>query len=151
MTNRFTHIIFGNRKRGYVVDLDRHEIASVTMDAASAILHAARLNGENNHNAPTDSANNIDNVLHERGNTHGDWGEQSRRTQEMMRVLAQGSKWADIPDEMKEALHMIAHKLARIVTGDPLHVDHWIDISGYARLGEKHVLSVLDIHQKADL
>jgi hypothetical protein len=31
-------------------------------------------------------------------------------------------------------LEMIAHKIARILSGDPNHRDHWEDIAGYAEL-----------------
>lgn len=37
------------------------------------------------------------------------------------------------PDQ-REALDMIASKIARIINGDPNHHDHWHDIAGYARL-----------------
>ena len=33
-----------------------------------------------------------------------------------------------------EALDMIAHKIARILNGDPNYADNWIDIAGYATL-----------------
>jgi hypothetical protein len=33
-----------------------------------------------------------------------------------------------------EALEMIAHKIARILNGNPDHHDHWHDIAGYATL-----------------
>jgi hypothetical protein len=33
-----------------------------------------------------------------------------------------------------EALEMIAHKIGRILSGDPNHQDHWDDIAGYAKL-----------------
>ena len=33
-----------------------------------------------------------------------------------------------------EALDMICHKIARIINGDPNHLDSWQDIAGYARL-----------------
>ena len=33
-----------------------------------------------------------------------------------------------------EALDMIATKIARILNGNPDHVDSWIDIAGYATL-----------------
>lgn len=31
---------------------------------------------------------------------------------------------------------MILHKIARIMNGDPDHIDHWHDIAGYATLIE---------------
>jgi hypothetical protein len=33
----------------------------------------------------------------------------------------------------REAIDMICHKLGRILSGDPSHPDHWLDIQGYAR------------------
>jgi hypothetical protein len=30
-------------------------------------------------------------------------------------------------------LEMIAHKIARVLNGNPDHHDHWHDISGYAQ------------------
>jgi hypothetical protein len=36
-------------------------------------------------------------------------------------------------DQM-EAMDMIAHKLARILNGDPNYADSWVDIAGYAKL-----------------
>ena len=35
---------------------------------------------------------------------------------------------------MREALFMIAHKIGRIVNGDPWYADSWVDIAGYAKL-----------------
>lgn len=37
------------------------------------------------------------------------------------------------PDQ-REALEMIAHKIGRIVNGNPDYVDSWDDIAGYATL-----------------
>jgi hypothetical protein len=37
------------------------------------------------------------------------------------------------PDQT-EALHMICHKIGRIVNGDPDYDDSWRDIAGYAQL-----------------
>ena len=36
--------------------------------------------------------------------------------------------------DQKESIHMIIAKLSRILYGNPNHVDHWIDIAGYAKL-----------------
>jgi hypothetical protein len=37
------------------------------------------------------------------------------------------------PDQ-EEAMHMIVHKIGRIVNGNPDNVDSWRDIAGYATL-----------------
>lgn len=44
---------------------------------------------------------------------------------------------APLSDAHKEALDMIAHKIARIVNGDPNYKDNWHDIAGYATLAEE--------------
>lgn len=40
----------------------------------------------------------------------------------------------DLDDDMVEALEMIAHKVGRILNGDPAYSDSWVDIAGYAKL-----------------
>jgi hypothetical protein len=35
---------------------------------------------------------------------------------------------------VSEALEMICVKMARIMNGDPLYRDNWVDIAGYAKL-----------------
>jgi len=42
-------------------------------------------------------------------------------------------------DVQKEALEMILHKVARIVSGNPNHADHWHDIGGYSKLVEDRI------------
>ena len=37
------------------------------------------------------------------------------------------------PDQL-QALDMIATKIGRILTGNPSHIDSWVDIAGYAKL-----------------
>jgi hypothetical protein len=37
-------------------------------------------------------------------------------------------------DDMAETLSMIAHKIGRIIAGNPEEPDHWRDIAGYAQL-----------------
>jgi len=36
--------------------------------------------------------------------------------------------------DMREALEMILHKIARILNGNPNYADSWQDIAGYAQL-----------------
>ena len=44
-----------------------------------------------------------------------------------------------------EALDMIASKLARVVSGDALHLDHWDDIAGYATLVANFLRAKADV------
>jgi hypothetical protein len=73
-------------------------------------------------------------LLAERGSTHGEFTEHARATQSILRVLMAERRWEGLSDIQREALHMFAHKMGRIVTGNPDHLDHWDDIAGYARL-----------------
>ena len=71
-------------------------------------------------------------MLDNRTRTHGHFVEQFRLSQELKEILRQYN-WNKLSDVHKEALEMICMKISRIVTGDPTHEDHWIDISGYAQ------------------
>jgi len=77
--------------------------------------------------------NPTDDLLAERGKTHGDFAMHAYVTQAIKDALAAPGR-DDMTPSQCEALDMIAHKLGRIVAGDPNHVDHWDDIAGYARL-----------------
>ena len=44
-----------------------------------------------------------------------------------------------MPGDMRESLEMVAHKVARILNGNPTNVDSWHDIAGYAALVEKRL------------
>lgn len=78
--------------------------------------------------------NPTDALLAERAKTHGDFGEHASITQQLKTRMFATSNWADLSCIQKEALEMIAHKIGRILAGDPNERDHWDDIAGYARL-----------------
>lgn len=81
-------------------------------------------------------------LLAARGKTHGEYRDHARATQGIMRVLMAEKNWATLPDIMKESLHMFAHKMGRVVTGDPFIEDHWFDIEGYSRLVRERLSAV---------
>lgn len=78
--------------------------------------------------------NDINEILNQRESTHGSFSDNSRTSQLIKEEMKQGRNWRKMDDTMKEALHMIAHKIGRILAGDPALVDHWADISGYSKL-----------------
>ncbi len=82
-------------------------------------------------------ADNIDNTLEERGQRYGDFKSHADITQGIKAVMQDGVQWRNLSDDKKEALEMIAHKIGRILNGDPNFHDSWHDIIGYARLIEK--------------
>lgn len=70
-----------------------------------------------------------------RGPVHGNFAEGATITQGVLALVQSGSSWPRMSAAKKEAIHMIIHKIHRIVTGNPDHKDHWDDIGGYGQLG----------------
>ena len=81
---------------------------------------------------------NVNQVLTERGKTHGCWAQQAGVAQELKAVIRSGDR-GQLSKSQREALEMIAHKISRILCGDPDHKDHWVDIAGYATLAAKEL------------
>lgn len=79
-------------------------------------------------------ANNIDTTLAERESTYGNFADHARITQSIKSAMVDSPNWAKLPDDMKEALEMNAHKIGRILNGDPNYHDSWHDIIGYTKL-----------------
>lgn len=78
----------------------------------------------------------IDETLAERGNRYGEFAEHARITQNIKKAMQDSPNWKSLPDAMKEALEMVAHKVGRILNGDPAYIDSWHDIIGYTKLVE---------------
>lgn len=76
----------------------------------------------------------IRDILAERGQTHGHYPLHAYITQRMKELFRQQENWARLTDAQREFLDMDAHKIGRILAGDPSHLDHYKDISGYAEL-----------------
>lgn len=76
----------------------------------------------------------IKQILSQRAKTHGNYLNHAQTSQCLKSVMRNSVNWADLLPSQTEALEMIAHKIARILSGDPSHIDHWDDISGYATL-----------------
>lgn len=80
---------------------------------------------------------NIDDVLAARDKdfaAFGTFAERANVIQGIKQVMKSGGRWDAMADDQKEALEMVAHKIARIVHGDPGLHDSWLDIAGYAKL-----------------
>lgn len=93
----------------------------------------------------------IDSTLAERGSRYGkfsDHANTAQRLQDVMRsaqpvpdveageTLTPPPGWARLAPDQKQALTVIADKIARILNGDPDYIDNWHDIQGYAKLVE---------------
>jgi hypothetical protein len=77
----------------------------------------------------------VDATLKERGGVYGNFEDNANFTQEIMQVI-QANIERPLANYEREALHMIAHKMARIVCGKKTKKDNWHDIAGYAKLAE---------------
>ena len=77
---------------------------------------------------------NIENTLEQRGNRYGKFCEHARITQNLKKAMQDSPNWMKLKDDQKEALDMLAHKLGRILNGDPDYHDSWHDIIGYTKL-----------------
>lgn len=73
-------------------------------------------------------------ILEQRGKTYGEFSRNSRIAQELKMCMHDTDGWHHLAADMRESLDMIASKIARILNGDPRHVDSWDDIAGYAKL-----------------
>ncbi|AUI65585.1 MULTISPECIES: DUF6378 domain-containing protein [Glaesserella] len=76
---------------------------------------------------------NTTDILNERQQTHGDFATCAQIAQEIKLVIAANDNC--LSHQKREALEMIAVKMARILNGGHNHKDSWQDIAGYAMLG----------------
>lgn len=76
----------------------------------------------------------IKKVLAQRQKTHGDFDSHARISQSIKCQMYNAEGYSSLCATQREALEMIAHKIARILNGNPNYKDHWVDISGYATL-----------------
>lgn len=83
--------------------------------------------------------NGIDAVLDERGARYGDFTGHAEITQRLKATMVNTPRWAALSFDQKEALEMVAHKIGRILNGDPNYKDSWTDIIGYTRLVEQRL------------
>ena len=73
-------------------------------------------------------------LLEDRKKTHGEFRHHAAATQHLKDYFKKFENWNTLSDCQKESLEMIAHKIGRILTGNPNLADHWDDIAGYAKL-----------------
>lgn len=76
----------------------------------------------------------VTNVLAERGKRYGEFDHQAEYAQGIKRIFQSSPNWAEMQDDQREALDLIANKLGRILNGDPNYDDSWVDLAGYATL-----------------
>lgn len=75
-------------------------------------------------------------MLESKQRTHGSPEECAQLTQALMQVMETGANWSFMGAMHRETLHMVAHKAARMLSGDAFEPDHARDIAGYAAILE---------------
>ena len=80
--------------------------------------------------------NSVDTILDERRSKYGLFYKQAQISQGLKDIVygQLSNSGKHLAPDQSEALNMILHKIARIVNGDPDHIDSWVDIAGYATL-----------------
>jgi len=79
----------------------------------------------------------VDQTLQERGKRYGDFSIHASICQNLKSVMTNTHNYQNrLSMAQRQALDVIADKIARILTGDPDYADNWHDIQGYAKLVE---------------
>lgn len=84
-------------------------------------------------------ASNVYEVLQQRAGTHGHYPEHAEISQQLKLTMIHARNWNILTSSQRESLEMIAHKIGRILAGDPNHNDHWDDTAGYATLASQAI------------
>lgn len=79
------------------------------------------------------SQQDLDTTIAQRRGRYGpliESGEVAMKLEDYLRSLP---GWERLAYDQREALAMVAHKISRIMCGDPDYDDSWVDIAGYAQ------------------
>lgn len=76
----------------------------------------------------------VDEILSAREKTHGDFEVGSYLSQTLKDFMREAPNWPKLDMDQKECLDMVAHKIARILCGNPNEADHFLDGAGYFTL-----------------
>ena len=82
----------------------------------------------------------VKSTLAERGSRYGDFSDHAEIAQKLQSVM-QCYRWYKLDAVKRQALTVIADKIARILSGDPEYADNWHDIQGYAKLVEDRLVT----------
>lgn len=87
----------------------------------------------------------VDNVLAERAKEYGRFADQAQITQALRNTAHRfaNDHGKVFTADQALALDMILVKLGRILSGNPNHLDSWLDIAGYARLVSDRMQGVM--------
>lgn len=83
----------------------------------------------------------IEDIQKERGARYGSFGDCGAISYALKTIVrtVNDSRVEKIPDAAMEGIEMALHKIARIVNGDPMYLDSWIDAESYINLARKEI------------
>jgi hypothetical protein len=81
----------------------------------------------------------IEGTLAERGKRYGPYTGQATISQNLQDLMRSTPGWARMRHDARDALSLIASKIARMLNGNPDYADNWHDIQGYAKLIEDRI------------
>lgn len=84
--------------------------------------------------AKNEPVSEVDTILRERGTRYGPFRNHAKITQMLKDVMRSEPGWQRLSYPQKEALEMVAHKIGRMLNGDPTYEDSVVDIIGYTDL-----------------
>lgn len=82
----------------------------------------------------------INDIIRERTESYGSFEGVAILSQSLKSVMQSHDHWVHMRPDEREALEMIAHKMARIINGNAAYKDSWDDIGGYAKLAADKIV-----------
>jgi hypothetical protein len=79
----------------------------------------------------------IQDTLNERQKTHGSFSDNAHISQAIKLIVEHAR--ASLTHVQAETLDLIATKLSRILSGNNMEAEHWLDIAGYAMLAVREI------------
>jgi len=76
----------------------------------------------------------IEATLAERGERYGSFERHAHISQGLQDIMREQAGWGRMQADQRQALTVIADKIARMLNGDPAYRDNWHDLTGYAKL-----------------
>lgn len=86
---------------------------------------------------------NITDTLSDREKKYGSFAAIAHISQSLTNIVRSSNGWYNLPEDQREAIEMIFHKVARQINGAKDYPDNFHDIAGYAILAQQEILSQL--------
>lgn len=85
---------------------------------------------------------NINRTLEQRGSKYGSMEDNAVITQRLLAACATAPGWHGLEAIHRETVHMIMHKISRMLCGDKNYSDNMHDVAGYATLLEEYQIQI---------